>query len=381
LTTTNYGLRASGNTGLLYPSVSSDHTHQTGAFVQTQFGFFDQFFITYGLRAEYDPHFGSQDNPNITPRIGAALTHEMGDVTFKLRGAYGKSTRTPGQGVKDGYYETYGPLVALYGRYQNTIGNTNIGPEYKAGGEGGLEINVGSRSSLVITRYNETVDNLIFNVYPYDSVRSVRPIISGVDDYLWDSKDAQGYGYKRVSTNVNAAAIRNQGWELQTSNNFGPLVVKGTYTFQKSRNLGVKPQYLTALPWVPAKGAIIGGGLTEHTWMFGFNWAQRNNNIGVTFNGVGNLYHYDTPPLCGYRINVGANAGCDRIDDRRGAVNNGNFLVPSYVMSYINAAHRFSSEIEGIFAIDNAGNSYVNDRAGRIQVEGRITKVGLRVRM
>jgi len=378
--TVSGGSRAAGQSGLIYPYGSFDHTHTTGAFVQAQFGLFDQLFLTYGLRADYDPHFGVKDNPNVTPRIGAAYTREVGDVTFKLRGAYGRSTRTPQIGQKDGADETYPPLIGLYGAYKSVRPNPAIGPEFKSGGEGGLEVNVGSRSSFVLTRYNETVDNLIYFIFPIDSVRSLRPIIAGQDDYLWDSKDAQGYGYHRIGENLNAAAIRNQGWEFQTSNNFGPLVVKGTYTFSKSRNLALKPLFRELLPWAPLGNTVIGGGLTEHTWMLGFNYARRNDNIGVTLNGIGQVYHYDTDPLCGYRLTVGANANCSRVQDTRGIVNGGNFLVPAYVMSYINAAHRFNAMWEGIFSMDNAGNSYVNDRAGRIQVQGRVTKVGFRLR-
>jgi outer membrane receptor protein involved in Fe transport len=59
--------------------------------------------------------------------------------------------------------------------------------------------------------------------------------------------DADGRCFRYQSQYLNIGAIRNQGWELQGSVNTGPLTTRGTYSWSKSRIIGIIPKYRTLL--------------------------------------------------------------------------------------------------------------------------------------
>src|SRR5262249_52882271 len=139
------------------------------------------------------------------------------------------------------YYQSrvepyYGGMFAI------VFANPELVPEHQQGGEGGLELYLGTHGSLVVTRYNQTVDGLIAQPV-VDSVRSLVPCPIGQCEASSSSRDANGYGYWRQYESLNMGSIRNQGWELQASANLGPLTTRGTYSWTKSRTIGVNPKY------------------------------------------------------------------------------------------------------------------------------------------
>jgi outer membrane receptor protein involved in Fe transport len=237
---------------------------------------------------------------------------------------------------------------------------------------------------VVVTHYNQRVNDLVTGLDGVDSVRSLLPLPPENGHIPRSSVDSAGYGYMRQSQQVNIGSIRNQGWELQGTSTMGPIAVRGTYSFTKSRIIAPNPKYLSRLPggsqWI--EGAIMGGGATEHTWQVGATYAHAATSIGLTLNGIGQVYRYDIPDACGTRLMVGSNSRCYRADLenlRRGL--NSNFLVPAYVIADINATRQFGSAIEGILQVRNANNKYSNDFGAKMAVMGRLTKVGLRVRL
>src|SRR5690606_16924824 len=66
--------------------------HNAGGFLQAQVGLWDQMFLTYGMRAEWNPFYGDEAQPNVAPRYGVAYTRAWGSVTTKMRASYGRST-------------------------------------------------------------------------------------------------------------------------------------------------------------------------------------------------------------------------------------------------------------------------------------------------
>lgn len=371
--------------------------HNTGGFLQTQLGIMDRLFVTYGLRAEWNPGFGEDVEPSYAPRYGLAYTHDIGFVTAKLRGSYGRSTRPPLPNLKTSqaaaeYYALLGNwsfMSPYYAPYDYRMANSDLTPEHQQGGEGGLELYFGSRGSLTVTRYNQTVDGLISLVNRADSVRSLAPnpmvfgltcaqlISFGLSEYC-SSQDNDGYGYLLQSQYLNIGSIRNQGWELQGSMNLGPITTRGTYSWTKSRTIGITPKYRALFANIPQyqPGATFRF-LPEHTWAIGVTYAKSASTVAFNMTGAGrtanafdDFFHeniYNLIRLPQNRLSFGPPS--NYISFNKG-----------YALADITASHRFVPRLEGVLQIQNLTDHYVNDYYAAYAIMGRQTKIGLRVR-
>jgi len=364
--------------------------HNTGTFLQTQLGLIDHLFLTYGLRAEWNPDFGKEAEPNYAPRYGIAYTQDIGPITAKLRGSYGRSTRPPLPSSKRamtleaayGYVPVfYGPVELDYGNYNWILPNESLSPEFQQGGEGGLELYLGTRASLVVTRYNQTIDALITQV-PFDSVRSFTPHpASGADQY-----DAAGYGYHFEQKNLNIGSIRNQGWELQGSVSVGPITTHGTYSWTKSRVIGVTEAFRFRFPpgsflyryYAPGSTFDF---LPEHTWAWVTSYTNAKTTLSLSINGVGSLRSGATPLLLEH-----LDPGSIRLNQNvynMSALYTLQAYIPTnhgYALADLNASQRINRMVEGTLQLQNVGNSYKNDTDASFASMGRQTKLGLRVR-
>jgi outer membrane receptor protein involved in Fe transport len=206
------------------PVITRTPSHDHGVFVQGQLAMLDDIFLTYGLRAEWNPNYGNDANPNIVPRYGIAYAHDWGSVTTKIRASYGHSTRPPladqtrSVRLSESSDAAATPFYEAGVNYQ--LANPNLLPEQQQGGEGGVEVYVGTRGSLVVTRYNQTVDNLIVNAV-VDSVFLLPEYQVLYGQYAFPLRQVE---------NLNLGSVRNQGWELVGTLNVGPLTTKGTYS-------------------------------------------------------------------------------------------------------------------------------------------------------
>jgi outer membrane receptor protein involved in Fe transport len=358
---------------LAQPTVIRDKPGKnTGGFLQAQLALWDALFFTYGLRAEWNPNYGDEAQPNFAPRYGVAYTREYRGLTAKLRASYGRSTRPPAVRAKVSTAETNPLTIGLYGPFNSQIESSDLGPEFQQGAEGGLEIYLRNRASLVITRYNQTVDQLISRISPVDSIRSLAP-----NPQLADSKDAENFGYLYIAQNINVGSIRNQGWELQGSVYFGPFGTRGTYSWTKSRVIGITPQYRALL----GSNTLYEVGrpfdyLPEHSWALTEIYARRATTVSLTLNGHGQFYKA--------RDYLAANANTTwRDPNYRLRQNIPTFyrpLGPSHATADFNAAQRISSSIEAILQVQNLANYYQEDIDITLPAMGRQSKVGVRLR-
>jgi len=360
-----------------------------GAFVQAQWGFFDHLFLTYGLRSEWNPDYGAKENPNLAPRYGVALTHEFGMLTAKLRASYGRSTRPPTPQAKRGSDETAPERVLVYGKYEGLLANPLLRPEQQQGGEGGMELYLGQRASLVVTRYNQTVNDLITTINGIDSVRSLAPnplffgqpcslYIGWGDHTTCSSQDANGYGYAWLRQNMNVGGIRNQGWELQGNVVTGPFTTRGVYSWTKSRSLGIStplpPAYVSRFF---TKGASFDY-LPEHTWSVGVTYSQARATVALTATGAGqarvdrNDFYMST---LSENIRLQSNRPRIQIDDQ-----NYTPMRAGYASSDLTASYRLTPSVDAALTVLNLGNYYAKDRTAELATIGRQSKVGLRMR-
>jgi len=355
-------------------SVSRQPSHNTGAFLQTQVGINDQFFVTYGLRAEWNPNFGKDALPNYAPRFGAAYTQSLGDVTAKLRWSYGRSTRPPQATSR--LQRTLsligfpGYVIQEYGDVPFYLANNALGPEFQQGGEGGLELYWGTVGSLVVTRYNQTVDGLI-DFARVDSVRSLAPN----PQYSW-STDADGYGFMYQFQYLNIGSVRNQGWETQGNLNLGPLTMRGTYSWTKSRIIGVDARYRQLVFNRYEIGAPFRL-LPEHTWAVGATYARAQTTVSFNVNGTGMVPNYYNSFYAQYlRGNMRLSQNLLHMNGDNDYKN----FNKGYALADLTASHRIASRVESVLQVQNLANHYTNDFAGDFATIGRQTKLGLRVR-
>ena len=359
--------------------VTRNPDHNTGAFLQTQLGVGDQFFLTYGLRAEWNPAFGTSREPNYAPRFGAAYTSNIGALTAKVRASYGRSTRPPTHGFSSPVtFKQVGwgnLLMKDYGDAVQRLANPDLAPEYQQGGEGGVELFFGTRTSLVVTRYNQTVDGLI-DWPKVDSVRSFTP--KPVKDFFDNVRGADGYTYMYQYQYVNVGSIRNQGWELQHNFNLGPLTTKGTYSWTKSRVIGITPKYRALF----ARNLQYQPGATfkyvpEHTWALGVTYAKAATTINLNVMGVGEISNR-------YNDFFYRNLLANRLQANQQNVTTAEELYHSfnrgYAMADLTASQRFTNQLDALVQIQNLANHYTNDLWANYATIGRQVKAGMRLR-
>jgi len=373
----------------------------TGAFVQSQLSVRDAIFLTYGVRADWNPTFGDDANPNVVPRYGISMVRDfntpLGPITAKVRGSYGHSTRAPFYGEKTGQSVCITDVAdcATYTRIfgstlLQTDPNPDLVPEAQQGGEGGLELYFGNRGSLIVTRYNQTVDHLIAYVIGFDSTRSLQPQFDspyyayGFDE-MFDHIGAGGYSYFLPRKNINLGDIRNQGWELQGTINTGPLTTKGTYSWTMSRVIGVTRQYEKQTGVVPGSAYNF---LPEHTYALDFRYAHGGTTLSLDLQGQSMVWSPTNPGQSGL---LGTPLGdawlCSfnsrlwlQCPDLSGRVAEQMGQASGYAQGDLNVAQRLSSTLEGTLQIQNVRNSYRNDAPIGIVSMGRQTSLGFRFR-
>ncbi len=366
----------------------------SGAYVQGQLGVWDQLFFTYGVRADWNPSYG--DKTTVRPgRFGAAYSTTVGDLSIKVRGSYGRSIRPPSPGIKDGLpvlstngsfdvatLKVFGtPGVALY----NTLPTPDLGPEFQQGGEGGLELYFGNRGSFTITRYNQTVDGLIISLYPFDSVRAVAPGFDPNSGHFLcnDPSDVRpdGYCYWPMSKYLNGAGVRNQGWEFQQTLNAGAFSARTTYSWTKSRVLGVTPQYRAFFTSPTFSRGQTFDLLPEHTWATDLSYSRLGTSIMLNIGGVGQTFR----DLTSTNLDIETNRSFLRTpaQDSYRFFPQGQSLrmpVPGYTTANMNASHRFSDVVETTLQIVNLTDAYHNDYTALYPTLGRQSRLGVRVR-
>lgn len=347
----------------------------TGGYVQAQLGIRDALFLTYGLRAEWNPNYGDEVQPNLAPRFGVTYARELGSVTAKLRASYGRSTKPPLQDQKLAVAQTTQTTINLYGPYNSRLANPDLTPESQQGGEGGLELYFGTRGSLVITRYNQTVNDLVQTVSNVDSVRSLLPDPSPTPNLVrWPD----GYTYTSQSQYLNVGSTRNQGWEFNGTLNVGPVSTSGTYSWTKSRFMGITPRYrplLTAQQYFPGSSFTF---LPEHTWSLNTRYARGRSSVGLVLNGIGFMFRYEDALRYQmsyvHRMPVFVAARMSTPPGYRA-------ISPAYTMADLNATHRVTDNVESLLQVQNLTDYYSNDFGYSLAAMGRQTRLGVRIRV
>jgi hypothetical protein len=197
---------------------------------------------------------------------------------------------------------------------------------------------------------------------------------------FYDKLGTDGYGYLYQFESLNVGSIRNQGWELQGSANTGPITTRGTYSWTKSRTLGVTPQYrafFTPTSYPQYQPGATFSYLPEHTWAVGITYARAQTTVSLNVNGTGPLkslqnsfYFQHLSPIIRLPQNRFIVASVPYINFDNG-----------YALADLNATHRLSARVETVLQVLNVTDQYTNDSYAAFASMGRQAKAGLRVRL
>lgn len=374
---------------LFNPGVTRNRpSKNSGAYMQAQFGLQDALFLTYGVRADWNPNYG--EKATVRPgRYGLAYSKDFDFIAVKVRGSYGRSIRPPAPGQIQGILETSTALTTVYGSsFYSTLPSPELGPEFQQGGEGGVELYMGRRGSLIVTRYNQTVDGLINDVYGVDSTRAIQPgLIGAIGSGCSATTDLRpdGYCYLPLRQNLNVGSIRNQGWEIQGTINTGPFTTSGTYSWVKSRVIGVTPRY-RALLSVSSEftTGVPFNYLPEHTWAMNVSYSRRNTSASLNLSGLGETLRSVGFNYSDLDLVTSGNLRLRVVDAHRiglGGIPAGyREVTAGYSTANLNVIQRISQNVEGTLGVMNLTNFYQNDFSNVSPTLGRQTRVGLRIR-
>ncbi len=152
------------------------HLRQAGIYIDNNFSFQDQYFLTLAIRRDYASTIG-ENAPSITyPKVSLAVRMDKYDFfpeffsLFKLRAAYGESGQLPG--TNDAIpllWQAYNGGAGI-GGILNSIGNASIEPERIKEFEVGFDTEFLNMFALEFTYYNGNANNsIIYKTNPPSS--------------------------------------------------------------------------------------------------------------------------------------------------------------------------------------------------------------------
>jgi len=223
----------------------------------------DAGYLTSGLRVERNDAFGSNHSVSMLPMVGAALLHDYGPLTVKLRSAYGRGIRPAATPMREtAWFDPRGQARSL-----------NLAPEEQSGIETGLDFFVGKTFGLQVTRFDQLASGLIQRVaYAAADSHNQGSLWEPAYPELQHNIHAEDRHIAYVLQNV--GQITNRGWELRSELNLSALALSGTFSTVDSRVKQTAQGYVGDLRVgdrmleVPARtgslsAAWIGGGWTS----------------------------------------------------------------------------------------------------------------------
>lgn len=181
----------------------------TAALAQLTTGLRDAAFLTGGVRLERHEGPRARSQLAALPVLGASLVGGRGDLSLKLRAAYGEGIRPVSSATRG----------ALWPGSRTQTRLADLAPEEQAGVEAGLDLQFGRALSLQVTRFDQTASGLLQRV----------PRLP----------DAPGTTLPRrrhvVYELENVGQIENRGWEAQATASAGRLSLAGGFAQVDSR--------------------------------------------------------------------------------------------------------------------------------------------------
>lgn len=172
-------------------------------------------YLSAGLRREIVTQTSARTQRELLPMAGVSLVRDFPLFSVKARAAYGKGIRAP-----------RGSLHPAASEPRRIIENPELAAEEQAGTEAGLDLRVGRRLGLHVTRFDQLVTGLIQTV-----------TVSNPSGNPNSSSRSSWYKLQNVGE------ISNRGWESQATLSLGAVQLSGAATAVDSRVERVSSTY------------------------------------------------------------------------------------------------------------------------------------------
>lgn len=160
--------------------------------------------------------------------------------------------------------------------------------------------------------------------------------------------------------------------------NAGLFSGRATYSWTKSRVIGVTPRYQSRLIGTQYQVGRSPDYVPEHVWGVQASYATGANLISFNINGTGLLYTGSTELTL---ITLSSVPRLPGFTPRIGLPSDYRAIGAGYTTVDLNASHRFSHRIEGVLQVQNLGNYYRNDYGAQFSAIGRQSKAGFRMKL
>ena len=212
----------------------------------------NRLFLTAGMRVERVESLVGLSHVAALPMIGGAMVGDRGDVTLKVRAAYGKGIRPVEGAIRE----------LAVGGHRTALVTYDLAPEQQSGVEAGADLFIGRTFGLHVTRFDQRATGLI------QSVAVAIPWVRDGGPPMGDTFAGTYVAYQLQ----NVGEIGNRGWELEGSADLGRLELSGTLSLVDSRVLRLANGYSGDLQPgdrmldVPARTMTLGGSWTGRRW-------------------------------------------------------------------------------------------------------------------
>ncbi len=306
--------------------------HNAGYFAQTQLNLGEHLFATAGLRAEDNANFGQDFGLAWAPRLGLAYVRNVGDVTVKARGSWGKAIRPPSQGKSEGGTTSF----------RVTLPNPVLGPESQKGWDAGVELYYRDVLSLQATYYRQAVEGLIDGVLLQPGLAPALPVYQ----------------------NQNVGRVNNRGWELEASTSpVTGLTLAGTYSITTSQVAALSPAYTGAL--------LVGDQLLSvplHTAgaRVSYRLGRASATLGMTHSS--SFTNTDWVPFIASLFGVQPFRASDRDYWT---------TYPGFEKYRLNVAYEMTPQVTLFVDVKNLTNNYVDEFYNLYPAKGRMIMAGV----
>jgi len=236
----------------------------TAGVAQANVSLADAAYFAGGLRVERNEILGSS-TLSVLPMLGAALVHDYGPLTVKLRSAYGRGIRPAANVARaTAWFDPHGESRQL-----------GLSPEEQSGIEAGVDLFVGKTFGFQVTRFDQLASGLIQRVaYAYTPEMQIGGE-HGLGDYDddWSTKQSVSGEDRHIEYAFqNVGEITNRGWELKSDVNIAALSLTGIFSTVDSRVRRLAVGYTGDLQVgdrmleVPAKTGSLTAGFAGSSW-------------------------------------------------------------------------------------------------------------------
>ena len=228
----------------------------SGLVAQASTSLRNRYFLTAGVRLERDDALVGAAHVTSLPMVGGAVVTDHGDVTLKLRAAYGMGIRPVQGAIRE---------LAWSGR-RTALVAYNLAPEQQSGTEAGADLFVGRTLGFHVTRFDQMATGLIQSVAVTVPARSMSPGPRS-------ESQPQPAGSEVAYQLQNVGAIANRGWEFQGTATFGRLSLASAISLVDSRVERLASGYTGDLRTgdrmldVPARTTSVTGSWTAARWL------------------------------------------------------------------------------------------------------------------